>query len=221
MTSTTSSNPWMAGQRSRFLCAPRRRAVAASLRSRQQNSQQSARRARTRPLADMSSPPRPGSTQRLVAIKQLLSPGAPGRRSPGSAAGSGSRLQIVDIPRALPSKEKRRTLRHRCGCLWAGYGPRTTLSSHRILRDIWEIPSVPLHLIDPVLPSRYLLRSPPRAGYVMYFPEAFRSRVASQNRGFLPPEKRIIIREADAGLLCLQRHQRRPQPHPQQGSATG
>jgi N-dimethylarginine dimethylaminohydrolase len=58
--------------------------------------------------------------------------------------------KIVDIPRATPFEGEGDALFATTGgCLWAGYGPRTALSSHRALRDIWDVPVVPLHLIDP------------------------------------------------------------------------
>jgi N-dimethylarginine dimethylaminohydrolase len=87
---------------------------------------------------------------------------------------------LVDIPRATPFEGEGDALFSTDGrCLWAGHGPRTALSSHRALRDTWSIPVVPLHLIDPRFYHLSLHRI-----------EAYYS-----------PEKRIIVREADA--ICF------------------
>jgi N-dimethylarginine dimethylaminohydrolase len=106
---------------------------------------------------------------------------------------------IVDIPRATPFEGEGDALFSTDGtCLWAGYGPRTTLSSHRMLHDIWDIPVVPLHLIDPRFYHLDTCFAPLEGGYVMYFPEAFDQPSLHRIEASYPPEKRIAIQEADA-----------------------
>jgi N-dimethylarginine dimethylaminohydrolase len=106
---------------------------------------------------------------------------------------------LVDIPRSTPFEGEGDALFATAGaCLWAGHGPRTALSSHRALRHIWDIPVVPLHLIDPRFYHLDTCFAPLEGGYVMYFPEAFDHVSLHRIEAFYPPEKRIIVREADA-----------------------
>jgi N-dimethylarginine dimethylaminohydrolase len=106
---------------------------------------------------------------------------------------------LVDIPRATPFEGEGDALFATDGsCLWAGHGPRTALSSHRALRDTWGIPVVPLHLIDPRFYHLDTCFAPLEGGNVMYFPDAFDHVSLHRIEAFYPPEKRIIIREADA-----------------------
>jgi N-dimethylarginine dimethylaminohydrolase len=106
---------------------------------------------------------------------------------------------LIDIPRATPFEGEGDALFSNDGrCLWVGYGPRTTLSSHRALREIWGIPVTPLHLIDPRFYHLDTCFAPLEDGYVMYFPDAFDYLSLLRIEAFYPPEKRIVIREADA-----------------------
>jgi N-dimethylarginine dimethylaminohydrolase len=106
---------------------------------------------------------------------------------------------IVDISRATPFEGEGDALFSTDGrCLWIGHGPRTALSSHHTLRDIWDIPVVPLHLIDARFYHLDTCFAPLEGGYAMYFPEAFDHLSLHRIEAFYPPEKRIIIREADA-----------------------
>jgi N-dimethylarginine dimethylaminohydrolase len=106
---------------------------------------------------------------------------------------------LVDIPRATPFEGEGDAFFSTDGrCLWAGYGPRTAASSHRALRDIWGIPVVPLHLVDPRFYHLDTCFAPLEDGYIMYFPEAFDHLSLHRIEAFYPPEKRIVVREADA-----------------------
>jgi N-dimethylarginine dimethylaminohydrolase len=106
---------------------------------------------------------------------------------------------LVDIPRATPFEGEGDALFSTDGrCLWAGYGTRTALSSHRALHEAWGIPVVPLHLIDPRFYHLDTCFAPLEGGYVMYFPEAFDHLSLHRIESFYAPEKRIIVREADA-----------------------
>ncbi len=83
---------------------------------------------------------------------------------------------LIDIPRATPFEGEGDALFSNDGrCLWAGYGPRTAVSSHRALREIWGIPVAPLHLIDPRFYHLDTCFAPLEDGYIMYFPDAFDS----------------------------------------------
>jgi len=106
---------------------------------------------------------------------------------------------LIDIPRATPFEGEGDALFSTDGrCLWVGHGPRTALSSHRALRDTWGIPVVPLHLIDPRFYHLDTCFAPLEGGYAMYFPDAFDHVSLHRIEAFYPPEKRIIVREADA-----------------------
>ena len=106
---------------------------------------------------------------------------------------------LVDIPRATPFEGEGDALFSTDGrCLWAGYGPRTASSSHRALRDIFGIPVVPLHLIDPRFYHLDTCFAPLEGGYIMYLPDAFDHLSLHRIEAFYSPSKRIVIREADA-----------------------
>jgi ornithine--oxo-acid transaminase len=106
---------------------------------------------------------------------------------------------LVDIPRNTPFEGEGDALFSTDGrCLWAGHGLRTALSSHRALREIWDIPVVPLHLISPRFYHLDTCFAPLEGGYIMYFPDAFDHLSLHRIEAFYSPEKRIIIREADA-----------------------
>ncbi|MGH9595926.1 MAG: dimethylarginine dimethylaminohydrolase family protein [Edaphobacter sp.] len=105
---------------------------------------------------------------------------------------------IVDIPRATPFEGEGDALFSTDGrCLWVGHGPRTTISSHHALR-VWDVPVEPLHLVDPRFYHLDTCFAPLEGGYVMYFPEAFDHLSLHRIESFYPPEKRIVVREADA-----------------------
>jgi N-dimethylarginine dimethylaminohydrolase len=106
---------------------------------------------------------------------------------------------IVDIPRATPFEGEGDALFSTDGrCLWVGHGPRTAASSHRALRETWGIPISPLHLIDPRFYHLDTCFAPLEGGYVMYFPDAFDHLSLHRIEAFYPPEKRIVVQEADA-----------------------
>lgn len=106
---------------------------------------------------------------------------------------------LIDTPRSTPFEGEGDALFSNDGrCLWVGHGPRTALSSHHALREIWGIPIMPLHLIDPRFYHLDTCFAPLEDGYVMYFPDAFDYLSLLRIEAFYPPEKRIVIREADA-----------------------
>ncbi len=102
-------------------------------------------------------------------------------------------------PAPLPSKAKatRSSPPTAAASGWAT-APAPLLSSHHALREIWGIPVVPLHLIDPRFYHLDTCFAPLEGGYIMYFPDAFDHLSLHSIEAFYPPEKRIIIREADA-----------------------
>jgi N-dimethylarginine dimethylaminohydrolase len=106
---------------------------------------------------------------------------------------------LVNIPRSTPFEGEGDALFSTDGrCLWAGYGPRTAASSHRALHETWSVSVVPLHLIDPRFYHLDTCFAPLEGGYIMYFPDAFDHLSLHRIEAFYPPQKRIIVREADA-----------------------
>jgi N-dimethylarginine dimethylaminohydrolase len=109
---------------------------------------------------------------------------------------------ILDIPRATPFEGEGDALFSTDGTrLWAGYGLRTLASSHQALREAWNIEVTPLHLIDPRFYHLDTCFAPLEGGYAMYFPKAFDRASIARIEAFYPPEKRILVSEADA--LCF------------------
>jgi len=106
---------------------------------------------------------------------------------------------LIDTPRTTPFEGEGDALFSTDGsCLWAGYGLRTTLSSHRALHEAWGIPVVSLRLVSPRFYHLDTCFAPLEGGYVMCFPDAFDHVSLHRIEAFYPPEKRIIVTEADA-----------------------
>ncbi len=135
----------------------------------------------------------------IVAISSFFHPERQGEEPHFRRWFQQAGYKLIDIPRATPFEGEGDALfATASGCLWVGHGPRTALSCHRMLHDIWDIPIVPLHLIDPRFYHLDTCFAPLEGGYVMYFPDAFDHLSLHRIEAFYPPEKRIVIREADA-----------------------
>lgn len=82
--------------------------------------------------------------------------------------------------------------------LWAGYGWRTMLESHRALPAIFDVEVVSLRLVDERFYHLDTCFAPLAGGRVMYYPPAFDepSRDAIERR--VPSERRLEVGEADA-----------------------
>jgi N-dimethylarginine dimethylaminohydrolase len=106
---------------------------------------------------------------------------------------------LRDIPRATPFEGEGDALFAANGeRLWAGYGPRSLVTSHQALRDTWNIEVTPLHLIDPRFYHLDTCFAPLEGGYAMYFPQAFDLASLKSIEAFYPASKRIIVTEKDA-----------------------
>lgn len=106
---------------------------------------------------------------------------------------------VVSLPRETPFEGEGDALFAKDGsCLWAGYGPRTHLSSHAVLREVWRIEVASLHLIDPRFYHLDTCFAPMNGGYAMYYPHAFDDVSIRKIEAFYPKEKRIVVTEADA-----------------------
>jgi N-dimethylarginine dimethylaminohydrolase len=106
---------------------------------------------------------------------------------------------VIDIPRSTPFEGEGDALFAIDGSrLWAGHGPRTATSSHRALRDAWQIEVIPLHLIDPRFYHLDTCFAPLEGGHAMYYPGAFDAASIKRIEAFYPADKRIIVSETDA-----------------------
>ena len=86
--------------------------------------------------------------------------------------------------------------------LWAGWGFRTALESHRELEKLWRIEVASLQLVDPRFYHLDTCFSPLPNGDVMYFPEAFDEAARASVEAFYPMEKRVIVGSEDAVSFC-------------------
>ncbi|MDQ2833794.1 MAG: arginine deiminase-related protein [Acidobacteriota bacterium] len=106
---------------------------------------------------------------------------------------------VLDTPRGTPFEGEGDALFSTDGTrLWAGFGPRTAPSSHDSLRQAWDVPVVPLHLIDPRFYHLDTCFAPLAGGCAMFYPEAFDAASLEAIEDFYPPEKRIVVQQADA-----------------------
>ena len=87
--------------------------------------------------------------------------------------------------------------------LWAGYGVRSALETHRVLGQTFGVEVVSLRLIDPRFYHLDTCFAPLPEGRLLYYPAAFdeRSRRAIERR--IPTSKRIAVDDQDAiGFAC-------------------
>jgi N-dimethylarginine dimethylaminohydrolase len=82
--------------------------------------------------------------------------------------------------------------------LWAGYGYRTSLETHRYLADLLDIEVVSLRLADPRFYHLDVCLSPLPDGSVMYYPGAFDADSVKALEERLPEDKRLVVSEHDA-----------------------
>jgi len=106
---------------------------------------------------------------------------------------------VLEMPRTTPFEGEGDALFSLDGCyLWAGYGPRTVLESHKLLANAWKTRVISLHLIDSRFYHLDTCFAPLVNGYVMYYPAAFDAKSIASIEAFYPTDKRIIVSEADA-----------------------
>lgn len=87
--------------------------------------------------------------------------------------------------------------------LWAGYGVRSALETHRVLGQTFGSEVVSLRLVDPRFYHLDTCFAPLPEGRLLYYPAAFdqRSQRAIERR--IPKRKRIAVDDEDAiGLAC-------------------
>lgn len=88
--------------------------------------------------------------------------------------------------------------RGEAGCLWAGYGFRSSLESHAWIAATLEIEVVSLKLVDSRFYHLDTCFCPLEGGYLLYFPQAFDESSNRTIESRVPADKRIVLSEADA-----------------------
>ena len=87
--------------------------------------------------------------------------------------------------------------------LWAGYGVRTSLESHRALAEHLRVRVVSLRLVDPRFYHLDTCFVPLPGGRVIYYAPAFDPQSQRLIQSQVPPESRIEVEEEDAfGFAC-------------------
>jgi N-dimethylarginine dimethylaminohydrolase len=110
-----------------------------------------------------------------------------------------SGFAVCDVPRVTPFEGEGDALFEPDGSrLWAGYGTRTRINSHRQLTDLWGIEVVSLGLVDPRFYHLDTCFCPLSNGEVMYYPAAFDAESQKKIEERYPKPKRICVSEADA-----------------------
>ncbi len=84
------------------------------------------------------------------------------------------------------------------GCVWMGYGQRSARDAAAHIRDIFEVETIALHLVDSKFYHLDTCFCPLDGGYVMYHPGAFSDEARSVLAAKIPPEKRILVESDDA-----------------------
>lgn len=82
--------------------------------------------------------------------------------------------------------------------LWAGYGVRSSLESHRSLCEIFNVEVISLRLVDERFYHLDTCFVPLPGGRVMYYPAAFDELSLKTIRDRVPAERRLAVSEADA-----------------------
>lgn len=106
---------------------------------------------------------------------------------------------VYELPKDLPFEGAGDALFDRDGRhLWAGYGFRSELDSHPYLAKWLNVEVLSLRLMDERFYHLDTCFCPLTDGYLIYYPPAFDSYSNRLIEMRVPPEKRIVVEEADA-----------------------
>jgi ornithine--oxo-acid transaminase len=107
--------------------------------------------------------------------------------------------RIIELPREMFFEGEGDALFSADGSrVWAGYGQRTSYSSHQYLAQAWDVEVASLHLVDPRFYHLDTCFAPLAEDYVMYYPGAFDVVSVASIEAVYPKEKRLIVEEGDA-----------------------
>ena len=82
--------------------------------------------------------------------------------------------------------------------LWAGYGWRTAIESHALLREMWACEVVSLRLVDPCFYHLDTCFAPLANGDLLYYPPAFDAPSLATIEAYYPQARRIPVEREDA-----------------------
>ncbi len=106
---------------------------------------------------------------------------------------------VYELPPELPFEGAGDALLEREGrWLWAGYGFRSELDAHSYIAKWLDIEVVSLRLVDERFYHLDTCFCPLVGGYLLYYPPAFDAYSNHIIEMRIPPEKRIVLDEADA-----------------------
>lgn len=106
---------------------------------------------------------------------------------------------VHELPSELPFEGAGDALFDREGrCLWAGYGFRSELDSHPYLAKWLDVEVLSLRLMDERFYHLDTCFCPLQDGYLLYYPPAFDAYSNRLIELRIPPEKRLVVAEADA-----------------------
>ena len=110
--------------------------------------------------------------------------------------------EIVELPTDTPFEGEGDALFQTQGgmspLLWAGYGVRSSLESHRSISETFGIEVVSLRLVDQRFYHLDTCFTPLSDGRLMYFPAAFDELSLREIRQRIAPSHRLEISKADA-----------------------
>jgi len=135
----------------------------------------------------------------VVALSRFLHPERQGEEPHFRKWFGDSGFAVREMPRATPFEGEGDALFEWDGSrLWAGHGVRTLQSTHRCLRDTWDIEVISLRLVDPRFYHLDTCFCPLFGGYVMYFPKAFDNESIAKIETRYPEDKRVRVSVSDA-----------------------
>ena len=87
------------------------------------------------------------------------------------------------------------------GILYAGYVPRTDISSHTYISEKLGIPVRSMELVNKSFYHLDTCFCPLEGGYLIYYPEAFDAYANQVIENHVPPEKRIVANAEEASYF--------------------
>jgi N-dimethylarginine dimethylaminohydrolase len=135
----------------------------------------------------------------VVAVSRFFHPERQGEESHFRKWFGDSGFSVCDMPSKIPFEGEGDALFEADGSrLWAGHGVRTLQSSHRLLRDLWGVEVISLHLVDPRFYHLDTCFCPLTGGYLLYFPAAFDAKSNAKIEARYPKVRRVAVTEEDA-----------------------
>lgn len=108
-------------------------------------------------------------------------------------------FEIITLPDDEPFEgEGDALIHHGFPLLWAGYGCRSSLDSHRILAEALDVEVVSLRLVDQRFYHLDTCFYPLPGNRIVYYPSAFDDLSRREVESRVPPENRIAVSEKDA-----------------------